>query len=211
MTKTTRWWWVRHAPVEWAGKRIYGQADLDADTSDTAAFSALATHLPRGAAVVCSHLKRTHQTLTALQGGGAAHLSPPLVEPDLAEQSFGDWEGSTWAELEATGDPYLAQFWTQPYALAPPGGESFRQMIARAAAAIERLTQEHQGRDIVSVAHAGTIRAALALALGLTEEPEKTFAFYIDNTTLTRIDHEGGNWRIASVGVGHKLPGSMLP
>ena len=33
--------------------------------------------------------------------------------------------------------------------------------------AIERLNEEHRGRDIVAVTHGGTIRAALALALGI--------------------------------------------
>ena len=31
---TTRWWWVRHAPVRNDGGNIYGQTDLACDTSD---------------------------------------------------------------------------------------------------------------------------------------------------------------------------------
>ena len=46
---TTRFWWVRHAPVDSEG-RIYGQKDMPCDCSDTAVFAGLARQLPRDAA-----------------------------------------------------------------------------------------------------------------------------------------------------------------
>ena len=58
--------------------------------------------------------------------------------------------------------------------------------MRRTAAAVERLTEAHRGRDIVCVAHGGTIRAALAMALDLG--PAGALAFTIDNVSLTRID-----------------------
>ena len=65
MTTTTRWWWIRHAPVN-SGGRIYGQGDPPADCSDPVAFPALAAALPEDAAWVASHLRRTHQTAEAI-------------------------------------------------------------------------------------------------------------------------------------------------
>ena len=47
---TTRWWWIRHAPVVGHGGRIYGQDDHDCDCSDTETFRRLAGR-PRG----CHH------------------------------------------------------------------------------------------------------------------------------------------------------------
>jgi len=38
---STRFWWVRHAPVDHGG-RIYGQKDMPCDCSDTAVFTGLA-------------------------------------------------------------------------------------------------------------------------------------------------------------------------
>jgi broad specificity phosphatase PhoE len=79
-------------------------------------------------------------------------------------------------------------------------------VIDRVEAAVARLTARHRGRDIVAVGHGGSIRAALALALGL--EPERALAFVIDNCSLTRLDHihddsdaatAGGVWRVAAV------------
>jgi broad specificity phosphatase PhoE len=56
--------------------------------------------------------------------------------------------------------------------------------------AVRRLSAEHAGRDIVAVAHGGTIRAALALALGL--EPERALALSVDNCSLTRLERIAG-------------------
>ena len=47
---TTRFWWVRHAPVEHGG-RIYGQTDMPCDCTDAAVFAGLARQLPRDAVV----------------------------------------------------------------------------------------------------------------------------------------------------------------
>ena len=68
--------------------------------------------------------------------------------------------------------------------------------------AIHRLVETHPGRDIIAVAHGGTIRAVLALALGL--DPEAALAFTIENCSITRIDHIDGagighDWRVVTV------------
>ena len=46
---TTRWWWVRHAPVPPSQDKgcIYGQSDLTCDCSDKVVFQGLARVLPR--------------------------------------------------------------------------------------------------------------------------------------------------------------------
>ena len=49
---------------------------------------------------------------------------------------------------------------------------------------IERLNVEHRGRDIVAVTHGGTIKVALALALGL--DPQAALSFLVENCSITR-------------------------
>ena len=82
------------------------------------------------------------------------------------------------------------------------GGESFVAVIERVSRAIHRLVETHPGRDIIAVAHGGTIRAALALALDL--DPEAALAFTIENCSITRIDRIDGpgmghGWRVVRV------------
>jgi alpha-ribazole phosphatase len=182
---TTRWWWIRHAPVIDDGGCIYGQRDLPANCSDSAPFSALARALPHDAVWIASHLCRTHQTAEAI--GRAGYGVPPLVvEPDLAEQHFGEWQGQKRRDVYNRHMSWPG-FWITAADHRPPGGESFTDVTRRVAFAIERLTSAHAGRDIVAVAHGGTIRAALALALGL--EPTNALAFSVENLSLTRLDH----------------------
>ncbi|MDP6884373.1 MAG: histidine phosphatase family protein [Rhodospirillales bacterium] len=184
--------------------RLYGQTDLACDTSDTAALKALAAMLPKGALWVVSHLRRTAETARAIATNGL-DAAPPIVEPDLAEQHFGAWQGMTWDEIRAADEEASQEFWQDPTGNAPPGGESFAHMVARAGAVIERLTAANGGRDIISVAHAGSIRAALALALDL--DAGKGLAVQIDNLSVTRVEHvaerldmgHASAWRVVTV------------
>jgi broad specificity phosphatase PhoE len=202
----TRWWWVRHAPVVDHGGRIYGQLDMPCDTSDHETLRALAGLLPTGAVWVTSHLSRTRDTAAALVTVGL-DAPAPFVEPDLAEQNFGAWQGKSWDEIAAFDPDVHARFWQDPTVNAPPGGESFSELIRRVRAAVVRLCEAHAGRDIVAVTHGGTIRAALALALDL--RPAQAMAVKIDNWSLTRLDHipggvlrgRGGCWRVYGVNV----------
>ena len=191
MSKTTRWWWVRHAPVTENNGKIYGQDDLNCDCSDAETFARLGGLMPRDAVWVTSNLKRTHQTAAAIVENINGHRVPePLVEHDFAEQHFGEWQGMTNVELAAQKEGEWHRFWLAPATEAPPGGESFVNLFERTSRVIHRLSEEHAGRDIVAVTHGGTIRAAIALALGL--EPERALSFSIDNCALTRLDHITG-------------------
>lgn len=186
MTAVTRWWWIRHGPVHNPEGRLYGQSDLDAHFPDAAALAALAARLPADAVWLTSHLRRTHQTADALRAARAdLAAAAPAAHAALAEQHFGAWQGLSFAELKELGDDF-ERIWTAPGATRPPGGENFEDVIARVAALVESLTAHHPGRDIVAVAHGGSIRAALALALGL--DGDTALGFRIDTLSLTRID-----------------------
>jgi alpha-ribazole phosphatase len=204
----TRWWWVRHAPVTAHGGCIYGQEDYPADCADGAAFTALAALLPAEPLWVTSHLRRTHETAAAILAARGHELAKPpwLVEPDIAEQHVGGWHGLTHDELNAlrgvADDPFL--LW--PASERAPDGESFLDVVERVGRTVTRLTAEHRGRDIVAVAHGGSIRAALAIALGI--EAERVMSFAVDNCSLTRLDHicdigdsgsERSCWRVVTV------------
>ncbi len=199
----TRWWWVRHAPVREDHGRIYGQTDLGCDCSEVHVFQALAGALPKGAIWVASHLRRTHQTAAAIWKAGLDAPETLLQERDLAEQHLGDWQGLDRAAFLA--GPAPGSHWFAPADERAPNGESFADVVARVHGAVERLSQQWNGRDIVAVAHGGTVKAALAIALGL--QPEGGLAFAVDNCSLTRLDHlKGEGWAGWRVGVINHRP-----
>lgn len=198
MTGATRWWLVRHAPVPCPHSRIHGRLDVACDTSDDEDFRQLSLRIPSHAVLVESGLMRCRQTAGALEAAGLV-LPPPMIEPDLAEQDFGRWQGKSWMELEAAKDPDLEAFWADPAHAVPPGGESFAQVCDRVSAAIRRLSETHAGRDVLAVVHAGTIRAALAMALKL--DPAQALSFSVRPLSLTRLDGLPEGWRIECVNV----------
>jgi alpha-ribazole phosphatase len=195
---TTRWWWVRHAPVP-DGGNIYGQGDLDCDCSERHVFEAVARTLPTGATWVTSGLKRTIQTADAIvaassqtsaslgassSGGHAPGQIPRYVE--LAEQHLGEWQGQNREHTRRAIGITPLDFWLTKGSTKAPGGESFPDLAARVTPRIETLSRDHAGRNIVAVTHGGTIRAAIQHALGLAGETPH--AFVIDNCSVTLLE-----------------------
>jgi broad specificity phosphatase PhoE len=196
---TTRWWWVRHAPVREDNGCIYGQKDLGCDTSDRIVFEAVGKILPRNAVWYASNLKRTHQTAQAIWAAGFPKPSDMPQVSAFAEQHLGELQGMNRAAFYASLPP--GRHWLTGVDEPAPGGESFMDLYNRVCAAIERINAEQAGRDIIAVAHGGTIRAAIGLALG--GQPEKSLAFDIDNCSVTRHDHLSSanytGWRLPMV------------
>jgi alpha-ribazole phosphatase len=69
--------------------------------------------------------------------------------------------------------------------------------MARVGPELDRLVAENAGGDVVIIAHGGSIRAALAHAMGVDGHP--VLAFSIKNLSLTRIEKVGPDWRVAAV------------
>jgi alpha-ribazole phosphatase len=197
----TRWWWVRHAPVRDDGGCIYGQQDIACDTSDREVFEAVAKILPRDAVWVASNLMRTHQTAEAIWAAGFPRPDSMAREAAFAEQHLGEWQGLNRAAFMASRPIEVGSYWFAPVDDPAPGGESFMDLYNRVQGAVERISVEHAGRDVIAVAHGGTIKAAIGLALGGLVE--KGLAFTIDNCSVTRLDFLAsagrGGWRLPMV------------
>jgi alpha-ribazole phosphatase len=208
----TRWWWVRHAPVP-DGGRIYGQTDLDCDCTDGEVFAAVAGFLPYNAVWVTSGLARAKQTAAAIQAASDG-LHAPQSMPAFAalnEQHLGDWQGQERDAFRAAQQITVMDFWLTKGAEKAPGGESFPDLVERVVPVIDTLGREHAGRDIVTVTHGGTIRAAIGYALG--GAMALPHAFTIDNCSITVLEHlrhPGGVrpsiWRVGAVNARPWLP-----
>jgi broad specificity phosphatase PhoE len=197
----TRFFLVRHALVEPSARAVlYGSMDVGlcdlALQEEAASYRWLAHRLPQPARWFVTNLSRTRATAAAVFAAGypTADLA---AEPDFAEQHLGDWQGIPHEALPALLTRPAHPFWPHAGEEHPPGGESFREVQARVAAVLERLATLLEGQDIVIVAHGGSIRAALAHAMGLS--PDQALVFSIKNLSLTRIEKHGLDWRVAAV------------
>lgn len=176
---------IRHAPAL-TGGRLCGRTDVAADCGNGAPIAALSAALGRPDRVVTSPALRCRQTAAALWPGAAT-----TADAALWEQDFGDWEGRALADLPDLGALAAS-------ALAdhrPPGGESFAELCARVQPALIGLAAG--AGPVAVVAHAGTVRAGLALALGA---PALALAFAVAPLSATRISAvPGGGWSIGAV------------
>jgi len=202
----TRWWLVRHAPVINPSGVIYGQHDIDCDVDDATIFRAVAETLPGGALWLQSPLGRTRRTAAAIRAAGRDG-DPPVDEPRLMEQSFGDWQGRVRGEILERHPEAYRRFWLAPADERAPNGESFVDVIDRVRTALEDWSARAVGRDVVAVMHGGSIRAALAVALDIG--PARALAFHTETVSVTRIDrYSDGAW---GVGFVNATPGRRVP
>ncbi|WGR91615.1 histidine phosphatase family protein [Bradyrhizobium sp. ISRA443] len=196
---TTRWWWVRHAPVRSDGGNIYGQEDIDCDTGDSEVFEAVAKILPRNAVWYSSNLKRTHETAEAIWAAGFPKPASMTQERDFAEQHLGQWQGMNRAAFLASRP--VGSTWFADVNEPAPGGESYMDLYTRVCRTIVRINAAEAGRDVIAVGHGGVIKCAVGLALG--GQPDRGLAFDIDNVSVTRLDHVAASglstWRLPMV------------
>jgi alpha-ribazole phosphatase len=202
----TRFWLIRHAVVDENSRAIlYGVMDVPLCETTLEAqapmYAALARRLPSPAAWKVTPLSRTRRTAEAIFAAGYPKREPE-IEPDLIEQSLGEWQGLPHAELPAKLVSPQHPFWPLSGDEKPPGGESMVEVIVRAGAALERLARGHAGEDVVIVSHGGTIRAAVAHALAV--HPDNALHLSIHNLSLTCLERHPEGWRVTRV---NELPG----
>jgi broad specificity phosphatase PhoE len=170
---------------------MVGWTDLPADLSDRAALDRLSAWLP-AAPVVSSDLRRAVATADAI----AADRPRLPHDPDLREIHFGAWEMRQAAEIEAEAPDRIRAFWETPGDIAPPGGESWNDLRARADRAVDRLLSAGQP-DLIVVCHFGVILSQIQRASG--SHAAAAMAHRIDNLSVTEIVASPAGWRTGRI------------
>jgi alpha-ribazole phosphatase len=178
----TRLLLIRHAePDDDARGRCYGRLDIGLSSVGVANAERLGRSLRdvELAAVYTSPRCRAVQT-------AAAFSATPIVDERLRELDFGELEGRTYEEIELERPDFFRGWMEAPTRVQFPGGESYAELRARVAAAIDALVAAHSGAAVAVVAHGGVVRAALASALGLSDE--RAFALDVGYARVSVID-----------------------
>jgi probable phosphomutase (TIGR03848 family) len=162
---TTRVVLVRHGVTAETGPVLSGRRP-GIDLSDTGRGQAeeaagRLAGLPV-AAVYSSPLERCRQTAEAIAG---RHGLEVRDLPALAEADYGEWTGRKLDELRQSELWKVVQ--VAPSAVRFPGGESIREMQARAVGAVEEVVSAHPGELVVVVSHADPIKALVAHFTGV--------------------------------------------
>jgi probable phosphoglycerate mutase len=165
-------YYIRHGETAWnAAGRFQGAQDIPLNdlglTQATQAGGILVDLFARDGrdvsslAFVASPLGRARHTMELVRG--ALKLPPEdyALDDRLREIAYGQWEGSTLAQQQASHPELYATREIDKWGVPPPGGESYASVTAR----MRDWYQCVRG-DTVAVAHGGTARA-LMVVLGI--------------------------------------------
>jgi probable phosphoglycerate mutase len=170
-------WLVRHGETEWSRDgRHTSTTDLDLTESGVGVARALRERLAGTSfdLVLTSPRRRARRT-AALAG-----FDEPVMDPDLVEWDYGDYEGVTTAEIRESVPGWTV--WTHP----TPGGETADQVSARLDRVVDRA-RSHGGR-VLAFGHGHSLRA---LAARWIEQPVDEGRFFqLDTATISTLGYE---------------------
>lgn len=150
---------IRHGQTEWNLQGRYtGQSDIPLNETGRAQARRLAESLSGNPpeVVIASDLQRARETAEII---AAPFGLPVQTDPRLREIHQGVWEGMHFSQIKEKFAQAFAARKADPLTVAPPGGETVRQVRDRVVAAVSDIVREHNGRRVAVVAH------GLALAL----------------------------------------------
>ncbi|WP_209325156.1 histidine phosphatase family protein [Brevibacterium renqingii] len=194
MTKTVLFW--RHGQTDFNVEgRFQGQSDVPLnDVGRAQAEDAARGLVDLGPElIVSSDLSRAAETADSL-----ARLTcvEPVRDKRLREAAFGEWEGSTRAEVAATWSAELSE-WAAGADIAPPGGESRSESGRRVAAAITDIVESTAAETVAIVAHGAVLRGAAEIFLGLRGTGR---IGVLRNCAHGEFGYTGGAWVLRSWG-----------
>jgi broad specificity phosphatase PhoE len=159
-----------------------------------ASRTGLAVHELEPDALISSPLLRARQTAAAI---GERTMMLPSFEDDIAEFSFGDFEG--WTERDALashphlraliqGEAHPDERW--------PNGESGTSFVSRIFAGLGRIVADHPDQRVVVVTHGGVIGSWVAQME--SEASTSFFPYLVHNCSISTFEVTGDSTRCVS-------------
>ncbi len=181
---------IRHTSLDVMPNICYGQSDVDVSINFDEELRVLREKLLHKEfdAIYSSPLLRCHKLAQALSTDETMNFTKRDIQLDnrLKELHFGDWELSSWDDIPRD----IFDTWANDYAnMAPPNGETFSQLHARAKSFVKEVSDHSQGKHILVVTHGGLIRALIAEVLQMPLK--RLFRMSIDYASVTQLEFNG--------------------
>lgn len=142
-------------------------------------------------AIYASDLARAADTARAIARNQP--VGEVILDRDLREMNYGVLQGVPIHDFARVLEPYgVAEQWGNgafsAQGIAPPGGESLRQLRNRVTRFVARLDAQHPpeaDERILVVTHGGFLRVMMTVLLGIPTKARHSFVF--DNCSVTRL------------------------
>ena len=142
--------------------------------------------------IYSSDLSRAYST--------ALHISkvkniPVIKNSKLREIDAGDWDGLTFSEIDKI-DRENFRIWIEDFKNAVcTGGESVRDCGKRIISAVDEIIKENEGKSILIVSHATSIRLLTAHWYNIDlEDIDKIY--YVSNASVSRAEYENNSYKV---------------
>ena len=158
--------------------------------------------------IYASRLTRAHKTAKAVTDAKGMQV---ITNNDFIEINLGALDGKPW-DFIFDNNPDLKHAWYyEPYAFAPPGGESMQEVYERAKKGINEIISdpENEGKSILIVTHGCLLRNLLCYVMfddikRLGEVPGST------NTAVTLLSADKAEIKIEYQGDYSHLPEELV-
>jgi broad specificity phosphatase PhoE len=144
---------IRHGETDWNVQgRCQGFSDSPLNDTGRRQAEAIARCLSNVnfEAIYSSTLKRAYETAHIIARYHGVSVS---ARDDLRELNQGDFEGLKLTELVEKHADFLERWFRDPADLKVPGGESLREMQARAWSTLQEIVDSHSEGNVAVVAH----------------------------------------------------------
>jgi broad specificity phosphatase PhoE len=198
-------YFVRHCEAEGNTKGILqGRSDCDISGNSAKQLELVSLRLRNVpfAAIYSSPLQRAFKTAQAIN---RYHGLEIIKNEGLVEIDMGDWEGRSWADIEAEG-PEMLRVWNEnPGDFQAPGGEAIAHVCERMWQTALEIAKANDGKTVCAVSHGCAIRSLLWGAGGKTRR-EKGGGTWCDNTAVTVIEFENGKANVVRMNDASHIP-----
>lgn len=168
---------VRHGQSEWNLKNLFtGWRDVGLTEQGVAEAHEAARRLSAASfsfdVAFTSDLKRAQHTLDVMLDDMGLRGIPVLMDQALNERDYGDLVGLNKDDARRRwGDEQVLQ-WRRSYAVAPPGGESLKDTVARTLPYYvqEILPRVLRGERVLVSAHGNSLRSIVMVLERLSPE-----------------------------------------
>jgi 2,3-bisphosphoglycerate-dependent phosphoglycerate mutase len=168
---------VRHGQSEWNLKNLFtGWRDVDLTEQGIAEAKAAGQKLKaQGLAfdvAFTSALKRAQRTLSLMLDEMGQGSLPVFKDRALNERDYGDLSGLNKDDARKKWGEEQVHIWRRSYDIAPPGGESLRDTLARTLPYYVQTIQPRvlRGERVLVAAHGNSLRALVMVLEKLTPE-----------------------------------------
>ncbi|MBL75715.1 MAG: hypothetical protein CL763_02165 [Chloroflexi bacterium] len=200
------WYFVRHGETKWnAERRVQGHTDIPLHDRGRQSLQYTAKRLAsiNFDFVYSSDLVRATETAELILKANQLNRPEVNIDPTLREVSFGDFEGMTWEEMSSTVDGLRLHQDMRNLDYAPPGGESYRDLLNRLAKFALLLETNHVRDNVLIVGHGAALRALVVKLLGLADDAYWSLTG-LGSGSITRVSNRrSGNVLLSWNDIGH--------